>query len=222
MDDTPTKNMHVVGYPYHHQRKNMSCLFCAAQLKALVKCQTSNWKYPGSLTNSWIIFIHFPEKWSKLVQWTSSAFYSVCQSSSMPRTCSTSPGRIIPSKGMQSQRNETTTTHIIPTRNLQANVQISNRYAYNIYIYILYNMYSIYIHMYIHTVYIYICPWVVYKSSKNGIGLCHCVSHINPFLWSGQLYVGTADSLSETIGEFWWDYNKKLQKRLGKLWYNMI
>ena len=39
------------------------------------------------------------------------------------------------------------------------------------------------------------------------------------------LYIGTAGSLfvcgqktlSETIGEFWWDYNKQLQKLLGKL-----
>ena len=34
---------------------------------------------------------------------------------------------------------------------------------------------------------------------------------------AGSLFVCGQKTLSETIGEFWWDYNKQLQKLLGKL-----
>ena len=59
---------------------------------------------------------------------------------------------------------------------------------------------------------------------KLGVGLYKSV-HIFCLDFGYGLWIGTAGSLfvcgqktlSETIGEFWWDYNKQLQKLLGKL-----
>ena len=53
----------------------------------------------------------------------------------------------------------------------------------------------------------------------------HYISCMDIDIDGYRRYLGTAGSLffcgqktlSETIGEFWWDYNKQLEKLLGKL-----
>ena len=147
----PNEKHACSGIPVSPPTKKHKLFVLCSSVESTGQVSNQQLKVPtSSLTNSWIIFIHVPEKWSKLVQWTSSAFYSVCQSSSMPRTCSTSPGT--GRSGESSHQKGSSPKEMRPQPPISYQPAICRQMSkYPIDICIQYNIY-----IYICTVYIYI------------------------------------------------------------------